>query len=161
MERMAEDEAIVTEQLGRSPRGRWRVARRCHLGVPMIIETHPRLEDGSPFPTLYWLTCPVLVKRVSRLESGGYMSELNAILAEDPALAARQRAAIEDLLRRRDRLEVIDAGPPGGPAEHVMCLHARVANELAGLADPIGARVLSRTGWPDCVDACVRAEASP
>src|SRR5918997_4760242 len=72
----AQDRAIVAAQLGREPRGSWGVAARCHLGLPMVIENSP-LAEGEPFPTLFWLTCPLLVKRASRLEGGGHMARVN------------------------------------------------------------------------------------
>ena len=99
LEHTEEDRRVVEAQLGRPVRGRWAVARRCHLGVPMVIENHPRLEDGSPFPTLFWLTCPMLVKRTSRLEAAGRMTELTARLDEDDAMRERLAAAIEALRR--------------------------------------------------------------
>src|ERR687891_2445506 len=91
----ATDRALVAEQLGRPLRGTWRVARRCHLGVPMVVETHPRLEDGTPFPTLFWLTCPLLVRRASRLEADGWMTEVGEELARDQKLRARLSAALD------------------------------------------------------------------
>lgn len=133
------------------------MAKRCHLGVPMVIENHPRLPDGSPFPTLFWLTCPILVKRVSRLESAGHMTRLGERLGVEEGLRTRFAVALERLRRRRDAHEVIqDSGaPPGGGPEKVKCLHAHVAAELAQPGHPIGALALAETGWPDCRAPCV------
>jgi hypothetical protein len=152
-----DDRRVVEAQLGRPPRGKWVVARRCHLGVPMVIENHPRLDDGSPFPTTFWLTCPLLVKRVSTLESRGALSELTEALGADDVLKKRLRAALERYRVRRDTHEVLDdAGePPGGGPDRVKCLHAHVAHELADPPNPVGAMALERVGWPDCVVACV------
>lgn len=138
------------------------MARRCHLGIPMVIENHPRLEDGSPFPTLFWLTCPILVKRVSHLESGGEMARLNERLAVDEPLRARFAAAIARMKARRDRHEAIeDSGsPPGGGPEKVKCLHAQVATELAQPGHPIGGLALAATGWPDCRAPCIPGSTS-
>ena len=123
----------------------------------MVIENHPRLEDGSPFPTLFWLSCPVLVMRASRLESQGYMAELTSQLQEDDRLRVRLEKAIERHRARRDAHQLIgDAGePPGGGPGRVKCLHAHVAHELADPPNPIGARVLAGVGFPDCRVACV------
>ncbi len=160
LEHRPEDTQAVEQQLGRTLRGSWAVARRCHLGVPMVIENSPRLEDGSPFPTLYWLTCPLLLKRVSRLEADGQMTRFNDRLRTDDALRARLGDAIEQLIAKRDEHGVIeDAGaPPGGGPDHVKCLHAHTAQELALPPNPIGALSLTMTGWPDCVVPCVEVK---
>lgn len=152
-----QDRAVVEAQVGRPLRGAWAVARRCHLGLPMVVENHPRLEDGSPFPTLYWLTCPLLVRRASKLESEGALAALNERLSAEPALRARLEAAIARLIARRDSHEVIaDSGaPPGGGPERVKCLHAHLAHELAGGLNPVGALALAWCGYPDCRAACV------
>lgn len=122
----------------------------------MVIENHPRLEDGSPFPTLYWLTCPLLIKRASTLESEGWMQALNERLIADPALQARLEDAIEGYARARDRHEVLEPAPapPGGGPARVKCLHAHTAHQLVS-PNPVGALVLSQTGWPDCRLPCV------
>lgn len=159
LEHSRTDADVVSTQLGRTLRGHWAVAKRCHLDVPMVIENHPILEDGSPFPTLFWLTCPVLLKRVSRLESTGEMDALNSRLANEPQLRARLDASLDRLRERRDTHAVIeDAGsPPGGDADKVKCLHAHTAQELVQPGNPAGATALARTGWPDCREPCVRA----
>ncbi|MDQ3951458.1 MAG: DUF501 domain-containing protein [Actinomycetota bacterium] len=140
-------------------RGSWAVAARCHLGVPMVIESHPLMEDGSPFPTTFWLTCPLLVKRASRLEAGGAMAKLTSELERNDALRDRLAEAIDRYRARRDSHLVIkeSGGPPGGGPERVKCLHAHLAHELADPPNPVGARTLSATGWPDCVLPCVVA----
>lgn len=124
----------------------------------MVIENHPRLPDGAPFPTLFWLTCPILVKRAGTLEAGGAMAALNEELARDAALRARVQDEVDRYARRRDDLaRVDDPGVPGGGPERVKCLHAHIAHELADAPNSIGARSLTRTGWPDCVAPCVPA----
>ncbi|MDQ3986207.1 MAG: DUF501 domain-containing protein [Actinomycetota bacterium] len=151
-----DDEVIVEAQLGRAPRGRWAVARRCHLGVPMVIESHPRLDDGSPFPTLFWLTCPVLNRRLSRLESEGEMSRLTERLGTDADLKQRLSQAIDRYRAARDEYEEIAeaGGPPGGGPDRVKCLHAHVAHQLASPPNPVGAGALARAEWPDCREPC-------
>jgi hypothetical protein len=158
MDHSDEDRALVAAQLGRPPRGRWTVARRCHLGLPMVIENHPRLEDGTPFPTLYWLTCPLLVARAGALEASGHMARITADLDASTELETRLGAALARYRARRDAHEVIDdrGAPPGGGRDRVKCLHAHIAHELADPPNPIGARALARTGWPDCVAPCVK-----
>jgi len=124
----------------------------------MVVENHPVLEDGAPFPTLFWLTCPMLLKRVSQLEAGGAMASLNERLNRDSDLKARLVDSIAMLTARRDSHAVIEesGAPPGGGPDKVKCLHAHVAQELALPGDPAGALALSSTGWPDCRVPCVQ-----
>src|SRR6187549_884469 len=96
------DLAAVQAQLGRRPRGTRAVAHRCPCGNPDVVETTPRLPDGTPFPTLYYLTCPRAVAECSRLESALVMKEQNERLAVDPELAAAYASAHEDYLARRE-----------------------------------------------------------
>jgi len=151
----ATDRALVEAQLGRTLRGTWRVVRRCHLGVPMVVETHPRLEDGTPFPTLFWLTCPLLVKRASLLEAEGFMGVLTRSLKADSAFAARQQSAVDRYVTRRNELAPTEGPQPGGGADRIKCLHAHLAHELAEAPNPVGAATLAHTGWPDCLHPCV------
>jgi uncharacterized protein len=126
----------------------------------MVIENAPRLEDGSPFPTLFWLTCPILIKRASRLESEGRMAEISEKLLRDDAMRGRLEGAVDRYLERRDSHEVLtDAeAPPGGGPDRVKCLHAHLAHELADGPNPVGATTLAEAGWPDCVAPCVSTE---
>jgi uncharacterized protein len=133
------DARTVEEQLGRAPRGLRAVAHRCPCGLPDVVETVPRLPDGSPFPTLYYLTCPRAAAALSGLEATGMMREMTARLAADGALRAAYKRAHRDYLARRDAAAV-DAGieplPPGtqsvgGMPDRVKCLHALAAHELA------------------------------
>lgn len=122
----------------------------------MVIESHPLLEDGSPFPTLYWLTCPLLVKRASKLESEGWMASLNDRLATDEALRERLGDAVTAYATARDSHARLDPppAPPGGGPERVKCLHAHTAHHLVD-RNPVGALVLSQAGFPDCRLPCV------
>ena len=122
----------------------------------MVIENHPRLEDGSPFPTLFWLTCPILAKRISTIEGSGDMQTINTALQADKSLRTRLSFALDRQRARRDSHEVIeDSGsPPGGGPERVKCLHAHAAHQLADAPNPIGALTVAATGWPDCRQPC-------
>jgi hypothetical protein len=104
------------------------------------------LADGSPFPTLYYLTCPRARAAVGRLESAGVMQQMNARLATDRELAAAMRRAHEDYLRRRDAIEPLgSAVSVGGMPDRVKCLHALVAHSLAAGpgANPLGDEALA------------------
>lgn len=142
------DLAVVAAQLGRPPRGTRVVAHRCPCGLPDVVETTPRLADGTPFPTLFYLTCPRAVGACSRLESAGLMREMAERLATDPELADRYRAAHEDYLRRREAIErvpEIEGISAGGMPGRVKCLHVHLGHALAtgpGV-NPFGDEVLS------------------
>ncbi|HEY5835402.1 DUF501 domain-containing protein [Streptomyces sp.] len=126
------DLAAVRAQLGRPPRGVRAVAHRCPCGNPDVVETQPRLEDGTPFPTLYYLTCPRAASAIGTLEADGVMKRMTARLAEDAELAAAYRAAHEDYLARRDAVEVLEGFPSaGGMPDRVKCLHVLAGHSLA------------------------------
>ncbi|GGQ74398.1 hypothetical protein GCM10010195_32430 [Kitasatospora griseola] len=126
------DVAAIAAQLGRVPRGLRAVAHRCPCGNPDVVETAPRLPDGTPFPTLYYLTCPKAASLIGTLEADGVMKEQSARLAEDPELAAAYRAAHEDYIARRDAIEVLEGFPSaGGMPDRVKCLHVLVGHSLA------------------------------
>jgi hypothetical protein len=150
------DRSVVAAQLGRPPRGTRAVADRCPCGLPDVVETTPRLADGTPFPTLYYLTCPRAVAACGRLESAGRMKEMSARLRDDPELAARYRAAHEDYLARREALGHIPeiAGvSAGGMPDRVKCLHVHLAHALAAGpgVNPFGDEVLAlvEPWWAD------------
>ncbi|MFJ1587473.1 DUF501 domain-containing protein [Streptomyces sp. NPDC088197] len=126
------DVAAFTAQLGRPPRGLRAIAHRCPCGNPDVVETQPRLEDGTPFPTLYYLTCPRAASAIGTLEADGVMKTMTARLAEDEELAAAYRAAHEDYIARRDAIEVLEGFPSaGGMPDRVKCLHVLVGHSLA------------------------------
>jgi uncharacterized protein len=126
------DLAAVERQLGRTPRAVLAVAHRCACGLPDVIESAPRLPDGSPFPTFYYLTCPRAAAAVGTLEAAGLMREMSARLQTDDALAAAYAAAHRDYLARRDAIERLPGDPGvGGMPTRVKCLHVLVAHSLA------------------------------
>jgi hypothetical protein len=139
-----DDRAAVAAQLGRPPRGLRAVAHRCPCGLPDVVETEPVLEDGTPFPTLYYLTCPRAASAVGRLEAEGVMADMTQRLAEDPALADAYAAAHADYLARRDAVRALPGAPSaGGMPERVKCLHVLVAHELAAPGtNPFGREAL-------------------
>jgi hypothetical protein len=160
------DVAAVTAQLGREPRGLRAVAHRCACGLPDVVETAPRLPDGTPFPTLFYLTCPKAASAIGTLEASGLMREMTARLAADPELAAAYEAAHRDYLDRRDVAAEDEGVEPlpegmqsaGGMPTRIKCLHALVAHELAVPgANPFGREALAalpewwRTG--PCADS--------
>jgi hypothetical protein len=96
------------------------------------VETNPRLEDGTPFPTLYYLTCPRLASLIGTLESSGLMKQMTERLASDPVLQAEYAAASKDYVARRDAHGVLENVPAqGGMPTRVKCLHVLIAHSLA------------------------------
>ena len=160
----AADSAAIARQLGRAPRGAVSVAHRCPCGLPDVVKTAPRLPDGTPFPTLYYLTCPRAAAAIGTLESSGLMRDMEARLLSDPDLAARYRAAHDSYLGERAKLgpvEEIDGVSAGGMPSRVKCLHVLVAHALAvgpGV-NPLGdeARAILGAWWEagSCLDDSV------
>lgn len=122
----------VAEQLGRAPRGVLEIAYRCPSGEPGVVKTAPRLPDGTPFPTLYYLTHPMLTAAASRLESSGMMREMTERLRCDMQFAAAYRGAHDAYLAERDAIEPLGtAFSGGGMPDRVKCLHVLMAHSLA------------------------------
>ncbi|GAA3589945.1 DUF501 domain-containing protein [Kineosporia mesophila] len=143
----AEDLAAVHRQLGRPARNVVAVGARCPCGQPDVVQTFPRLDDGTPFPTMYYLTCPKAAGAIGTLEASGLMKEMTARIAEDPELADAQRRAHEDYLQRRAQLAPVPeiAGvSAGGMPDRVKCLHVYAAHALAAGrgVNPLGDEVL-------------------
>jgi hypothetical protein len=164
--RVAEsDRAAVQRQLGREPRGLRRVAHRCACGEPDVVETEPRLPDGTPFPTLYYLTCPRLTSAVSTLEAEGRMRQMQDRLAEDGQLAARYRRAHESYLAQRTAIRDVPeiAGvTAGGMPDRVKCLHVLVGHALAAGpgANPFGDEALDEIAERGLARGATCAEAA-
>ena len=163
----ARDADVIAVQLGRPPRGLLGVAHRCPCGLPDVVQTAPRLPDGSPFPTLYYLTCPRAAAAVSKLEAAGVMRDMTARLVGD-ALRHRYESAHRDYLARREaaaRTAGVEPLPPGtqsagGMPERVKCLHALVAHELAaGGVNPFGREALDAVGEWWLAGPCVVGDA--
>lgn len=155
----------VSSQLGRPARGIVEIAARCVCGNPLVVKTRPRLDDGTPFPTLYYLTHPRATAAVSTLESVGLMVELGKLLEEE-IMAANYLAAHESYLVERDQLEQVTALAgisAGGMPTRVKCLHALVAHALAkgpGV-NVIGDIALEQCSWSPLVCECEFGNDSP
>lgn len=128
------DLEIIEIQLGRKPRSVIAISARCASGHPAVVQTLPVLDDGTPFPTSFYLCCPNAVAAASTLEAEQVMEELNARLQNDVELAGAYQAAHEDYLTRREatgsdpRIAGISAG---GMPSRIKCLHALVGHALA------------------------------
>lgn len=150
------DEAAIASQLGRAPRGIHEVGHRCPCGNPDVVTTEPRLPNGTPFPTTYYLTCPRAASRIGTLEGSGLMKEMQDRLATDEELAADYRAAHERYLAARDEIgraagmsvPEIEGISAGGMPDRVKCLHVLAGQALAqgpGV-NPLGDEVLEALG---------------
>lgn len=130
-----EDLEAIKLQLGRTPRDVHAIAYRCRCGKPAVVETPPRLSDGTPFPTFYYATCPRLTGAISTLETTGMMAQMEARLGTDPEVAGQYAAAHDDYLAARAALKMdvpeVEGITAGGMPVRVKCLHSLVAHSLA------------------------------
>lgn len=155
----AEDVRIVSLQLGRPARDVIGIAARCVCGAPTVVATAPRLADGTPFPTLYYLSHPAATAAVSHLEATQVMNEFTQLLEGDTELRERYEAAHRAYLADRESIEVvpeIHGVSAGGMPSRVKCLHALAAHALAAGpgVNPIGDLALSRAAWSPAVCEC-------
>ena len=143
------DREIVAQQIGRKPRAFRRVAVRCPFGRPAVSEQQPFDENGHPFPTQFYVTCPQLVAAISRLEAAGGVERWSRAAVDDPALAASLAATQAE--QRAIRPET-DAGIGGSTRTgSLKCLHAHAAFALARPGYDLGDRIIAElpTLWPD------------
>ncbi len=156
-----DDRAVVEAQLGRPPRSPVDVSVWCHLGLPIVVDVPPILDDGTPFPTTHWLSCPLAVVRISRLESVGGVRAADALIREDAATRLRFDEAMVRYRTERDRLIPADwdgptpSGGVAGSSGGVKCLHAQYADTAVGNANPIGEDVAVRIEPLSCTVPCI------
>lgn len=154
-----EDIRIVSAQLGRPARNVIGIPARCVCGAPTVVATSPRLEDGTPFPTLYYLTHPAATAAISELEAEHVMVEFNELLAENDEIRAQYAAAHDQFVSDRESIAVVNeiAGiSAGGMPTRVKCLHALAGHSLSvgpGI-NPIGDLALEQCTWSPQVCEC-------
>ncbi len=162
------DLGAVARQLGRAARGVHGVAHRCGCGLPDVVATEPRLPDGTPVPTTFYLTCPRAASRIGSLEGSGLMREMEARLRDDADLAAAYASAHERYLAARAELATesghsvpeIEGVSAGGMPDRVKCLHVLAGQSLAqgrGV-NPLGDEVLDLLGDWWSAGPCVAAD---
>ena len=164
----ASDEAVIGAQLGRAPRSIHAIGHRCPCGNPDVVATEPRLEDGTPFPTTFYLTCPRAASLIGTLEASGLMKEMSDRLESDPELAAAYQRAHESYLAYREEIGHVPeiAGiSAGGMPTRVKCLHVLAGQSLAqgpGV-NPLGDEVLELLGefWASGPCVTTDADAAP
>lgn len=155
-----DDRAVMAVQIGRSPRAPADVVARCHLGLPVVSRVPPILEDGTPFPTRYWLTCPLATRRIGRLEGEGGVTEMEWRATSDANFRDRLDEAHRRYAEERDAATPPDASPRpsggvGGTHNGVKCLHAHYADHAAGNDNPVGEAVAQKIEPLDCAVPCV------
>ena len=156
-------------QLGRPPRGEVAVAVRCPHGRPAVIAQPAYLDDGSPFPTTYYLCCPHAVARIDALEAAGGVDRYERLVASDGeamaeyrAGAARQRELRRPAARMADGGASLGLGIAGTSREGaVKCLHAHAAFALARPGYELGERIVDDAGETWCPDGRCAAALAP
>jgi uncharacterized protein len=156
-----DDFEAVARQLGHSPRALRRIAARCPFGLPAVTEQEPYDDEGRPFPTTYYLTCPHVVASVARLEAAGGVERWSEAAQADEALqaslvrATEEQRAVRRLLAAgrtgRDDGASLALGIGGtGSPERLKCLHAHAAFALASPGYELGERILAdlQPLWP-------------
>ena len=162
------DARAIELQLGRPPRATHAVGHRCPCGNPDVVTTEPRLEDGTPFPTTFYLTCPRAASLIGTLEASGLMQEMTDRLTEDDALADGYRRAHDAYLAARDAVAratgqsvpEIAGVSAGGMPTRVKCLHVLAGQALAqgrGV-NPLGDEVLDALGEWWATGPCVSGD---
>ena len=155
-----DDREVVEVQIGRPLRASSDVVSRCHLGLPVVVRVPPILDDGTPFPTLYWLTCPLAATRIGRLEGTGGVRRMERKAEADPEFSARLDAAHNSYREERDNLLDPDVSPApsggvAGSGKGIKCLHAHYAHSRAGGDNPVGDLVADWIEPLDCRVKCV------
>jgi uncharacterized protein len=163
-----DDRELVERQLGRRPRAFGRVVVRCPFGAPAVTEQSPYDDEGKPFPTTYYLTCPHLVAAISRLEAAGGVERWTEAAHREPELAGSLARATAEQRRIRRELADDDRGPDDGASlelgiagarnpQQLKCLHAHAAFALARPGYELGERILAEVDplWPPscCMNA--------
>jgi len=155
-----DDRQVIETQIGRPLRANSTPASRCHLGLPVVVRVPPILDDGTPFPTLFWLTCPLAVTRIGRLEGAGGVKRLERKAETNPEFGRRLESAHTAYERVRnallpDGVSPAPSGGVGGTTVGLKCLHAHYAHTRAGGDNPVGELVQQWIEPLDCEHPCV------
>ena len=156
----SDDHAVIEAQIGRPLRAESVVVARCHLEMPVVVRVPPHLDDGTPFPTLYWLTCPLATTRIGRLEGAGGVKRMEGKAESDPTFGQALEEAHRAYAHERDGLVTYASRPQpsggvGGTRVGVKCLHAHYAHTRGGGENPVGDMVADWIEPLDCTERCV------
>jgi hypothetical protein len=155
------EKQTVEIQLNRKVRSNIDVVAKCHFDLPVVVDVPKNLDDGTPFPTMYWLTCPMYVKKVSTLESNGMVKDLDKQLVDNKKLnklwRKRQKSYENERNKKYKNLSntISPIGGVGGTTKSIKCLHSHLADELVSGENVIGKVVLESVGGCNCIEPCV------
>ncbi len=158
---MTNEKQTVEIQLNRKVRSNINVVAKCHFDLPVVVDVPKNLDDGTPFPTMYWLTCPMYVKKVSTLESNGMVKDLDKQLVDNKKLnklwRKRQKSYENERNKKYKNLTntISPIGGVGGTTKSIKCLHSHLADELVSGENVIGKVVLESVGGCNCIEPCV------
>lgn len=160
-----DDIRIVSAQLGRPARDVIGIPARCVCGAPTVVATAPRLSDGTPFPTFYYLTHPAATIAMSDLEATQVMAEFTDILNADEEMRKQYHVAHEQFIADRESVALVtelEGISAGGMPVRVKCLHALAGHALAAGrgVNPIGDLALERSTWSPEVCQCIDYDAA-
>ena len=160
---MNHNKQVVEIQLGRKLRNSVNIFTTCHFNLPVVIKVPPNLDDGTPFPTTYWLSCPMYTKKVGSLESTGLIKELDRHIQEDKNLEnqwlERQRSYEDERTQQiDDKTKIHPYGGVGGARESIKCLHSHLADQLATGKNIVGQIVEELVGGYNCQEPCIDEE---
>ena len=157
---MNHNKQIVEIQLGRKLRSSVNVVTKFHFNLPVVIKVPPNLDDGTPFPTTYWLSCPMYTKKVGSLESTGLIKELDEQIQKDKNLydqwSNRQHSyETERTQEINENTKIHPYGGVGGARESIKCLHSHLADQLATGKNVVGQIVEELVGGFNCQEPCI------
>ncbi len=158
---MTNEKQVVEVQLKRNLRSDIEVVAKCHFDLPVVVDVPKNLDDGTPFPTMFWLTCPMYIKKVSTLESHGMVKELDSQLNSNNKLrklwSKRQKNYEKERNKKYKNIKNIisPSGGVGGTLNSIKCLHSHLADELVTGKNIIGQIVLENVGGCNCLEPCV------
>jgi hypothetical protein len=113
------DQEAIRRQLGYLPPNFLAVSARNGNGSPVAIKTYPldggaprrqakaarslseSISVGTPFPTLYWLTCPSIAKAIAKIERNGYVGMLEDRLKADSLMTEQLFCCHKEYARER------------------------------------------------------------
>ena len=160
VKKVDKDKKIVEVQIDRTLRSDVIVSSRCHFNFPTAIKVPPNLNDGTPFPTTYWLTCPMYNKKIGSLESEGLIAQLDNEILINPKLKtawSNRQASYQQ--ERDDSLDQsnqhVPTGGVGGATKSIKCLHSHTADEISTGKNPVGKIVLESIGLYNCEKPCI------